>query len=88
MEKLTIKKGWYRSAGIKYGWIHSGYEPEGVGINREALNGDKLQVNVSGFSYVVDCAEAIAFVKRWKSHYKTDGGTKIGVISKSIMKKI
>lgn len=88
MQTLKIQKGWYRSAGHKYGWVVAGYEPEGVGINRDALNADKLIVNVNDFDYEVDCQEAIDFVKKFGSHYSTDGGTKIGVISRSIMKKL
>lgn len=89
MEKVKILKGWYRSAGHKYGWANSGYLPEGVGINRDALyDNDEIEVHVAGNKFKVDCKEAIEFVKMWRSHYKMDGGTKIGVISRSIMVKI
>ena len=85
---LNIKKGWYRTAGHKYGWTNAGFAPEGVGINREYLNGENLIVNVNDTAYEVNCAGAIEFVKRFKSHYSAPGGTKIGVISMSIMKKL
>ena len=88
MQTLKIQKGWYRSAGHKYGWTLAGFEPEGVGINRQALDAEKLIVVVNDVEYEVDCQEAIDFVKKYKSHYTTDGGTKIGVISRSIMKKL
>lgn len=89
MKTLKIQKGWYRSAGYKYGWAAQGFEPEGVGINREALNGtETLRVIVNEQEYDVDTAEVIDFVKKWKSYYATPGGTKIGVISRSIMKKV
>jgi len=89
--KIKILKGWYRSAGLptQYGWVSSGYEPEGVGINRDALmENETLTVSVNGNDYTVDTKEAIEFIRRFKSHTTMPGGTKIGVISKSIMKKI
>lgn len=84
---VVIKKGWYRSAGVKYGWVHQGYMAEGVGINRDALYGSELLcVVVNGDSYTVDTKQAIEFIRKWKSHYKMSGGTAIGVISRSLMK--
>lgn len=85
---LEIKKGWYRTAGFQYGWINAGYEQEGIGINREALDADILEVKVSGVEYEVDCREALAFIRRFGSHKTMQGGTKVGFISKSIMREI
>ena len=90
VKKITIKKGWYRFAGLptQYGWISSGYEPEGVGINRDALfENEELIVSVNGNDYKVNCKEAIDFIRRFKSHTTMPGGTKIGIISRSIMEK-
>lgn len=91
MTTIKIKKGWFRTAGLptQYGWVSSGYEPEGIGINREALFENKeLTVEVNDVKYLVDTAQAIEFVRRFKSHKTMPGGTKIGIISKSLMTRI
>ena len=90
MSVVKIKKGWYRSAGTpaKYGWMNSGYEPEGVGINKVALtSNEKLTVIVHDVEYELDTKEAIEFIRRFKSFYDMPGGTRIGVISRSLLTK-
>lgn len=92
MEKLigtvTIKKGWYRTAGRTYGWELSGLLPEGVGINRETLYSyDELIITVNGEKYRLDTTEAIEFIRKHGSHETMTGGTRIGIVSRSLLKK-
>lgn len=89
METLDIKKGWYRTAGIQYGWVNMGYLEEGIGINREALlEGGTLTVKVNDCLYSVDCEKALSFIRKFASHKTMPGGTKVGFISRSIMQEI
>lgn len=84
-KEIEIVKGWYWTAGRQYGWADT-YEMEGVGLNRELFESDRILVTVKGIVYEVDTEEAKAFIKRYNSHNKL-GDTKVGYISKSIMKQ-
>lgn len=86
---VEIKKGWFRQAGVQYGWLGRGYDVLGVGLDKSFLVGaEKLLVKVAGVTYVVDTSEALDFIRENRSFYRTTTGKKIGVISKSLMKKL
>lgn len=69
-----------------YGWSKDGFHMHGVGISRTILRScDQVQVTVDGRKYMVSSEKAIEFVNRYKSIKIAGRGTKIGIISKSIM---
>lgn len=88
METIEIKKGWYWSAGGKYGWKDQ-YDPKGVGLSRDILiNNEEIRVKVNDEYYLVNCQEAREFVRQWKSDITMPGGTRIGIVSKSLLTKL
>ena len=87
MNKITINKGWFRSAGYKYGWMEDGLDIRGVGINKKCiLRGTKFLVEVDGIEYVVDSDEVIPVIKKYKSFMPMRGGTRLCVIPKDFLK--
>lgn len=87
IKKITIKNGWYWSAGRKYGWTAM-YAPEGVGLNRELFDdSDKIHVKVKDQVYELDTQIGLDFIKSRKAHDKI-GGNKIGYIPRELMTKI
>lgn len=89
MNRLTIKSGWYWSAGIKYGWKKDGVNPQGIGISKEMLQKNKeLIVEVDHQEYTLDCERARAFVNKYQSAQTMPGGTIIGIISRDLLEKI
>lgn len=88
LEKIKIDKGFYWSAGTKFGWIKDGVERTGVGIHKYLLqNYKELIVEVEGKEYKVDCEKARNFINKYKSA-ETRYGTTIGIISKELLQKI
>lgn len=89
---LRIEKGWYWSAGDRWGWTQDGYERAGVGIAKPLLLlSDTLQIEVHGKLYTLDCTSAVDFIRKYKSFYdvkpdpRTGEGTRLGVVSKSLL---
>lgn len=86
---VEIRKGWYFTAGKKWGWEEDGLDCFGVGINQSFLDGcDRLRLKVEGNEYEIGVAELKAFVNKYKSFYKMPGGSIIGVVSRGILEKI
>ena len=72
-----------------YGWASDGFIKEGIGINKDALFGTtELIAEVEGERYVVNCQEAIDFVRKYHSRKVMKGGTVLGIISRSLMKQL
>ena len=91
IKSITIEKGWYRTVGKKYGWLDE-HSMEGVGLNRELFNGDKIIVTVKGkngaeMKYELDAQIGLNFIKQYKS-FEMIGGNKVGYVPRSLMKEI
>lgn len=87
-EKIIIEKGWYWSAGRKWGWDKDGVGPAGVGISKYLLQNNKtLTVEVEGKDYELDCEKARNFINKYKSA-ETRFGTTIGIIARDLLVKI
>lgn len=83
MQKLTINKSWFYSAGDKYGWVPE-FDKRGVGINVRLLsNGGEMEVVVDKISYILDTGAALMFIKRYGST-EIQKGVTIGIVSKSL----
>lgn len=88
MTKITIKKGWFWSAGTKYGWTKDGFETKGVGIDKRILQNNKeIEIEISGQTYALDCDKAREFINKYKAGQTMPGGTMIGIVSASILQK-
>ena len=88
MKRITIKKGWFRSAGYQYKWMFEGYDVLGVGIIKESLkDGEKIIVNVLEKDYELDCSEAIKFINKFGSNMLVRSGV-VGIVSKSLLKDL
>jgi hypothetical protein len=86
MKTVKIAKGWFRIAGSIYHWPPE-FDMRGVGIDADTLKGNEsIAVNVQGKSYILDCKEAVDFVRKYSSFQTMSGGTKLGVISASLLK--
>lgn len=86
MRVLKIRNGWFRSAGVVYAWRHM-YDVLGVGIDLELLRGnDKIQVEVNGVKYILNCREALDFISRYNSVKTIVMNKRIGIVSKSLLK--
>lgn len=85
-KEITIKKGWYWSAGTTYGWTGE-YSPEGVGLNRDLFESDQIIVKIKGERYQLDSKKGLEFIRRYKAH-KMLGTTKVGFIPRELMTKI
>ncbi len=87
MEKLTIEKGWYWSAGKRFDWKKDGIPDCGVGIARPLLKENKeMLVNVDGEDYHLDCVEAVTFINKYKC-FENIAGVWIGYVPKTLLKK-
>ena len=86
VKSITIKKGWYWSAGTTYGWTGE-YSPEGVGLNRDLFDSDKIIVTVKGQKYELDSKKGLEFIQRYRAH-KVIGTTKVGFIPREFMTKL
>lgn len=85
MERVTIKKGFYWSAGHKYKWTGK-YDANGFGIAMDILrNSSEIEVVVSGKFYTLDCQQAICFIKTYKSVEKYQGKN-VGILTKTLLK--
>lgn len=88
MKKVTIRKGWYWSAGHKYGWTKKeGKLAQAVGVDMALLKtNEKVVVRVmpKGETFIINCAEAIDFIRQYQS-YKWIKEKCIGIVSKSIL---
>jgi hypothetical protein len=89
VNKVEIKKGWYYTAGRKFGWLNDGLDMAGVGINQSFLKDcDELHISVAGAIYRVSCEQVREFVRKYKSAERMPGGSLIGIVSKSILEEI
>lgn len=85
---LTINKSFYYSAGKKYGWCPPKWDTYGVGINVEILqNYRELEIIVDNVHYLVNCGQAIAFIRRFKS-IEDHKGISVGIVSKTLLNEI
>jgi hypothetical protein len=83
--KYNSKKGWYWSVGDRY-WGGQGYDRIGLGIEASLIKGhDMLEVKLGGNQYLLNCKEAVEFIKRFHS-FEVLKGKKIGYVSKSLFK--
>ena len=88
MKKLTINKGWYFTAGKRYGWRNDGISEIGIGIARNWITDNKaIIVNVEGQDYHLDCEVARAFINKYKC-YEEIGNVVIGYVSKELLTKL
>lgn len=88
MDTLNIKSGWFRIAGVKFGWVKDGLDILGVGISIPSLtspDGQSLTLKIEGTLYTLDKEEALAFVEKYNSIHWTGYGNKIAVVSKSLL---
>lgn len=89
VKKVTIKKGWYYTAGNKYKWAPP-HSMEGVGINRKLfIDSDEIQVTVitkGGHRdvYILDTKEGLKFIREYKSH-KIYRDSLVGFVPRSLM---
>ena len=89
MTKITIKKGFFWSAGTKYGWTNDDYQTRGVGIEKSILqNNKKIIVEILGQEYTLDCDKAREFINKYKASQVMSGGTTVGIVSASLLEKI
>lgn len=89
MQKVIIKKGWYWSAGTKYGWKKDGVDSQGVSIEKAILQNNKeIIVEVGHIEYLLDCERARAFINKYQSAQTMPGGTVIGIVSRDVFEKI
>lgn len=91
-KEVTIKNGWYWSAGTQY-WDCVSNSREGVGLNRELFDGsDTIIVKMKGKSggtmtYELDTATGLEFIREHKS-FKTIGTAKVGFVPRSLMREV
>lgn len=87
-EKIVIRKGFYWSAGRKFGWKESGNDVAGVGIAKSILQSNKeIILEIDGKDYKLECEKARNFVNRYKAA-ENHNGTWIGIISKSLLQRV
>lgn len=87
IKKVTIRKGWFWSAGYVYGWtrVDRTINPNAVGIDMEILRAHPtIRVKVNKDVFDLDCPQAIDFVKKYQS-YKWIKNKCIGIVSRSIL---
>jgi hypothetical protein len=90
MKKVTIKKGWFFSAGYIYHWhkVDRNIHPHAVGIDMAIIkSNDVIQVVVKDKQYTLNCADALAFIRKWQS-YKWIKEKCIGIVSQSLLQEI
>lgn len=88
MERLIIKKGFFRTAGQKYDWLKKKYDGRGVGVSLPVLKRNReIEIEVEGDVYVLNCGAAIAFIRSYQS-IEVHNGTKVGVVSKTLLERI
>ena len=89
LKTIKIKKYWFVSAGMKYGWVKDGLESKGVGILYSDIKNNKfLKIEIVGEEYLLDCGQAIQFIEKYKSIFIAGGSTEVGVISRSLLRQI
>lgn len=87
MKRIEIKKNWYFSAGGKYKW-EKNHDRRGVGIRLDALKeNSELEISIAGGLYTLDCAQAITFVRHYRS-LDIIKGTKIAIVAKDLLKPV
>ncbi len=65
-----------------------GFLEVGLGIEKHWLmRGDNLIVNVDKQDYLLDCKEAVNFIKKYRA-FEDRGTARLGYVSKSLFKKI
>jgi len=89
MIRVTIKKGWYWSAGDKFHWVDDGYSKSGVGIEKGILQNNKeIEVEVNHTLYKLDCDKAREFINKYKSAQNMPGGTVLGIITSDLFQQV
>ena len=86
--KIEIKKSWFYSAGDKYGWTKDSLDVKGVGVLMSKLHEFKhLILVIDKESYYLDCQDALNFINKYHSTFKTTvGDYMIGVVSRSVLR--
>lgn len=87
MQRVTIQKNYYYSAGYKYKW-NSKHDPYGFGIAVDILkNNSEIEVFINGGLFTLDCNQAISFIRHYKSMelYK---GKRVGIMTKSLLRYV
>lgn len=85
MRRVTITRGWFRTAGTKYGW-ETAHDVRGVGINLEILQShNEIEIEVEGDLYRLYTSTALNFARDFKSGEFHDG-VKVLVVSKSLLR--
>ncbi len=85
-KEITIKEGWYWSAGDHY-WNCEENSREGVGLNRDLFNSEKIIVTVKGEKYELNSEQGLNFIRSHKA-FKTIGTTKVGFVPRTLLKKL
>jgi hypothetical protein len=90
-KEITIKEGWYWSAGDTY-WDCMTDSREGVGLNRDLFDSEKIIVTVmsksgKGMKYELDSKVGLEWIRSHRS-FKTIGTTKVGFVPRTLMKEI
>lgn len=85
MRRIIINKGWYLTAGSRFGW-ETTHDPRGVGIDVEILKENiEIELEIEGDIYRVYTAQALAFARQFKSG-EIHKGIKLCVVSRSILR--
>lgn len=88
MKIVKINKGFFRTAGIKYGWQKDNYHIFGVGVKiRDIEEHRMLEINIEGRRFILDCGVAAKFIDKYKAVFEI-GVTKLGVVSRSVLREI
>jgi len=84
MKTLKIRNGFFYGAGSTYKWKDD-YHTFGVGIARPYFDEKEIIVEVAKHKYKLDMAKAMKFVKKYRA-IRMIKGTKIGIVSKDLLK--
>jgi mRNA-degrading endonuclease HigB of HigAB toxin-antitoxin module len=85
-KEITIKEGWYWSVGTNY-WDCKENSREGIGLNRDLFDSEKILVTVKGHKYELDSKTGLDFIREHKS-FKNIGTVKVGFVPRSLMKEL
>jgi len=80
MKTLKINKGWYRSAGHKYGFTGAG-----IGINVNLLKED-LKLTIDNKTYILPALKGKEFADKHNS-YETRGKVTLAIVGESALEE-
>lgn len=87
MHILKITKGWYWSAGDKYGW-NDNYDRTGIGIALSHIRkADPVRLEIKDEKYEITHDELKRFIGQYKTKKKLKG-VPIIYVSKSVLNKV